>query len=317
MIVAGFALLAVGAADLVRQFAPRRWIGFLTVGIILLLLGSVSDALLPMLVAMIVGALWVWCMPSERHARLGFWPAVLLAAGSIGAVVWLGPRPDAGLLGEVWQLRSPFGDISVDLAILALGTGVFLLESSNLVVRAALDGEHTWRPADIVALDAPGAVVPAADAAETAAAASSLEAGATTIAVRPDPDPSIEPGPTTSSEPSRSTGANPSADPAPDASPAGLLGLDATDGAVRDPRAGFKGGRLIGPLERVLVMLLTLAAAYPILAAMLAAKGIVRFPEISRDGETGARAEYFLVGSLVSWVIALGGAFLVWWAAHS
>jgi hypothetical protein len=50
---------------------------------------------------------------------------------------------------------------------------------------------------------------------------------------------------------------------------------------------------------------------------MLAAKGIVRFPEISRDGETGARAEYFLVGSLVSWVIGLGAAFLVWWAAHT
>jgi hypothetical protein len=67
----------------------------------------------------------------------------------------------------------------------------------------------------------------------------------------------------------------------------------------------------------MLVLMLTLAAAYPILAAMLAAKGIVRFPEISRDGETGARAEYFLVGSLVSWVIALGAAFLVWWSANS
>ena len=47
---------------------------------------------------------------------------------------------------------------------------------------------------------------------------------------------------------------------------------------------------------------------------MLAAKGIVRFPEISRDGDTGNRAEYFLIGSLVSWVIALAAAFLVWWA---
>ena len=44
MIVAGFILLAVGAADLVRQFAPRRWIGYLSVAVILLLLGSVSDA---------------------------------------------------------------------------------------------------------------------------------------------------------------------------------------------------------------------------------------------------------------------------------
>lgn len=248
MIVAGFALLAVGSVDLVRQFAPRRWIGYLTIAIILLLLGSVSDALLPMLAASATGALWVWSMPAERPAPLGFWPAVLLAAVCVGAVVWMAPRDETGLIGSVWELRSPFGEISFDVAVLTLGTAVFLLESANLVVRAALDGEHTWRPVEL-------------------------------------------------SRPRTET-------------------RDAGD-ARPDTRAGFQGGRLIGPLERILVLILTLAAAYPILAAMLAAKGIVRFPEISRDGETGARAEYFLVGSLVSWVIALGGAFLVWWATHS
>jgi len=269
MIIAGFILLAVGAADLVRQFAPHRWIGYLAVTVILLLLGSVSDALLPMLAAIVVGALWVWSMPTERRAPLGFWPAVLLALVAVGAVVWLGARDDAGLIGEVWSFRSPFGEVPFDLAVLALGAGVFLLESANLVVRAALDGEHTWRPAD-----------PASTPADPAPA---VEAGADAVPERADSDPS----------------------PATAAT------------ALLDPRNGFKGGRLIGPLERILVMILTLAAAYPILAAMLAAKGIVRFPEISRDGETGARAEYFLVGSLVSWVIGLGAAFLVWWAAHS
>lgn len=270
MIVAGFILLAVGSADLVRQFAPHRWVGYLTVAVILLLLGSVSDALLPMMLGLVVGALWVWCMPSERPAPLGFWPAVLLGVLSIGSVVWLGARADAGLIGSVWSVRSPFGEVPFDLAFLTVGTGVFLLESANLVVRAALDGEHTWRPAELrrtVVLD----TADAQPAASEAAAAHPVVAGA--------------------------------------------QGDDAVP--ARDPRAGFKGGRLIGPLERILVMLLTLAAAYPILAAMLAAKGIVRFPEISRDGETGARAEYFLVGSLVSWVIGLGAAFLVWWAAHS
>lgn len=277
MILAGFLLLAVGAADLVRQFAPRRWIGYLAVAVILLLLGSVSDALLPMLAGLVVGALWVWCMPSERPAPLGFWPAVLLGVLSIGAVVWLGARADAGLIGSVWTLRSPFGDIPFDLAILTLGAAVFLLESSNLVVRAALDGEHTWRPAELRLIATDTAVEDPA-AAGGATAEQGQDAG---VAVSP-----VEEGVTASIPAS-------------------------------DPRAGFKGGRLIGPLERILVMILTLAAAYPILAAMLAAKGIVRFPEISRDGETGARAEYFLVGSLVSWVIGLGGAFLVWWAAHS
>lgn len=79
----------------------------------------------------------------------------------------------------------------------------------------------------------------------------------------------------------------------------------------------LKGGRLIGPLERILVFVLTLAGAYTLLAAVLAAKGIVRFPEISRDGEGGDRAEYFLIGSLVSWVAALAAAFLVWWGVDA
>ncbi|KQR36865.1 hypothetical protein [Microbacterium sp. Leaf159] len=283
MIVAGFLLLAVGAADLVRQFAPRRWIGYLAVAVILLLLGSVSDALLPMLAGLLVGVLWVWCMPSERPAPLGLWPAVLLGVLSIGAVVWLGARTDAGLIGSVWTLRSPFGDVPFDLAILTLGAAVFLLESSNLVVRAALDGEHTWRPAELrlVASDT-GVSIPAASDGVVAAAEQGHDSSA-------------------------------AGSPVEDADVESVI----AGSPVSDPRAGFKGGRLIGPLERILVMILTLAAAYPILAAMLAAKGIVRFPEISRDGETGARAEYFLVGSLVSWVIGLGAAFLVWWAAHS
>lgn len=275
MIIAGFMLLAVGAVDLVRQFAPRRWIGYLTVAVLLLVLGSVSDALLPMLAALAVGALWIWCMPDDGPPPLAFWPAVLLGVVAVGAVVWFGARTDTGIIGEVWSLRSPFGDVSFDLAMLVLGAGVFLLESANLVVRSALDSEHTWRPSD----RAPRAETIASEPAREAATA--------------DRDVTI-PAPTLVPI------------PAPAQTPTPV-----------DPRAGFQGGRLIGPLERTLVLILTLAAAYPVLAAMLAAKGIVRFPEISRDGETGARAEYFLVGSLVSWVIALGAAFLIWWAAHS
>lgn len=292
MIVAGFVLLAVGAADLVRQFAPRRWIGHLAAGIILLLLGSVSDALLPMIAGLVIGALWVWSMPSERPAPLGFWPAVLLALVAVGSVVWFPARVDAGMIGAVWSLRSPFGDIPFDLAILVLGAGVFLLESANLVVRAALDGEHTWRPLDRGAGTEPARGA-GAEPARGAGAELARGAGTDPIAARTDVEGESAAGAVAD-------------EVRPEAS-----------APIRDPRAGFQGGRLIGPLERILVMILTLAAAYPILAAMLAAKGIVRFPEISRDGETGARAEYFLVGSLVSWVIGLSAAFLVWWAAHS
>lgn len=272
MIVAGFVLLAVGAADLVRQFAARRWIGFLVVVILLLALGSASDAVLPMLAGLAVGALWIWSMPDQRPAPAGFWPAVVLALVSVIAVVTVGDRDSAGLIGNVWHLRSPVGEVSFDLAILVLGAALFLLESANLVVRTALDGEHTWRPVDRTPVPEHGS---RADG-DSERHLSDSAAGA---ASDPDPDPDAP--------------------------------------AVPDRRGAFQGGRLIGPLERILVLMLTLAAAYPILAAMLAAKGIVRFPEISRGRETGARAEYFLVGSLVSWVIALGAAFLVWWAANS
>lgn len=250
MILAGLLLLAVGATDLVRQFVPRRWVGYLSTAIVLVVLGTVGDALLAALAAIVFGALWVWGMPESRRSPAGFWPAVALAVLCIGSVLWLGERDGAGLLTTIWRVDSPIGEVSFDLAMLTLGAGVFLLESGNVVVRAALDGESSWQPRERASIEAAS-------------------------------DDSIP----SASAPRRAD--------------------------------GFQGGRLIGPLERIIVFILTLVGAYALLAAMLAAKGIVRFPEISRDGETGARAEYFLVGSLVSWVVALAAAFLVWWCAMS
>ncbi|HWV50477.1 MAG TPA: hypothetical protein VN035_13575, partial [Microbacterium sp.] len=148
MILAGFLLLAVGAVDLVRQFVPRRWIGYLVTLIVLLVLGSVADALLPMIVAIAVGAAWVLVMPRDRDSRFGFWPAVALAFVVAISVAWAGARPDAGIIGLSWRMGSPFGPIPFDLAVLVVGVVVFLLESANLVVRAALSGEHTWQPDD-------------------------------------------------------------------------------------------------------------------------------------------------------------------------
>ncbi|WP_456287075.1 hypothetical protein M1D46_07765 [Microbacterium sp. JZ70] len=86
------------------------------------------------------------------------------------------------------------------------------------------------------------------------------------------------------------------------------------DAAAPDPQDvhTLRGGRLIGPLERIVVGGLLLAHAYPVVAALIAAKGIVRFPEISRDRERGTQAEYFLVGSMVSWAQALAITALVW-----
>lgn len=73
----------------------------------------------------------------------------------------------------------------------------------------------------------------------------------------------------------------------------------------------MRGGRVIGPLERLLITALALLGSEALIVGLLAAKGIVRFPEISADGRTGSKAEEFLVGSLVSWSLAaLAVAFL-------
>lgn len=79
-----------------------------------------------------------------------------------------------------------------------------------------------------------------------------------------------------------------------------------------DEELELKGGRFIGPMERILVLGLALAGAEGIIGALMAAKGIVRFPEISADRQRGGRAEEFLVGSLTSWGLAAGGVLLLW-----
>lgn len=249
MILAALTLIAIGGADLLRRFVPRRPLriaALLVLAAAVIATGVLADAIVPALIGVVLAALWIWSMPLDATGPASFWPAVLLAGVTVSVTALMPSRPEPGLVGGVWHLPAPDGEIGFDVAMLALGVVLFVAESANLIVRAALDREGTWRPAD--------------------------QGGA-------------------------------------------LRG-----GRLRQPQqaaTGFQGGRLIGPLERILVVVLTLAAAYSLLAAMLAAKGIVRFPEISKDGETGARAEYFLVGSLVSWVVALGAAFLVWWGVRS
>jgi uncharacterized membrane protein YhaH (DUF805 family) len=262
MIVAGLILLSVGAADLIRQFVPahRRWIGMLIAGLVVLALGGFSDAILAALLGIAVAAAWLWLMPSGRPARAAFWPAAVLAILCAALVALLGARVDPGLIGAVWHMPSPLGDVPFDRAILVVGTVAFLLESANVVVRAALDVEM---PAPF----------------RTIAGGAALDVSG------PDADA--------------------------DAAPAG----DQRDAVPLSVEPALKGGRLIGPLERVIVFAMMLAGAYTLVAAVFAAKGIVRFPEISRDDGSGSRAEYFLVGSMVSWGLALAGALLVWWSA--
>jgi hypothetical protein len=83
------------------------------------------------------------------------------------------------------------------------------------------------------------------------------------------------------------------------------------------PSDRLKGGRLLGPMERLLIVGLGLASQLAAATAVVAAKSIIRFPEINaqkarENGGIGIDevTEYFLVGSFASWILALGGLVL-------
>lgn len=77
------------------------------------------------------------------------------------------------------------------------------------------------------------------------------------------------------------------------------------------PTSSFRGGRVVGPLERFLVVTSLLAGVPVVIAGIVAAKGAVRFPEISADKSGGVKAEEFLVGTLCSLLLAGLAAFII------
>ena len=85
-------------------------------------------------------------------------------------------------------------------------------------------------------------------------------------------------------------------------------------GSEPQPSDQLRGGRLLGPMERVLILGLGLAGQLTAAGLVIAAKGLIRFPELQakRDDSTSVDGvgidevtEYFLVGSFVSWLVAL------------
>lgn len=81
-----------------------------------------------------------------------------------------------------------------------------------------------------------------------------------------------------------------------------------------EPSDKLKGGRLLGPMERIFILGLGLAGQVTAASIVIAAKGLIRFPELqsAKDDATikgdgiDQVTEYFLVGSFVSWLVALG-----------
>lgn len=81
------------------------------------------------------------------------------------------------------------------------------------------------------------------------------------------------------------------------------------------PSDELRGGRLLGPMERLFILGLGMAGQGTAAGLVIAAKGLIRFPELQSRGSArqqvsglgiDAVTEYFLVGSFVSWLISLG-----------
>ncbi|OZB79642.1 MAG: hypothetical protein B7X41_19265, partial [Microbacterium sp. 14-71-5] len=212
MILAGLILLPIGLADVLRRFLRGRalWIAIAVAGVLVLVLAALGGAYLYAVLGLALAALWVWLLPLDGRPRLSFWPAALLAVLVVALVALLPARVTTGLFAGRW-LATPFGPIGFDLLVLALGVFAVLLETGNVIVRAALLGERAEIPEDVAPdHEAPG---------------TSAGAGTGTVAgLVPVPPGVIDPGTPTASEP---TPPLPAAD------------------------HGFRGGRLIGPLERV------------------------------------------------------------------
>ncbi len=91
------------------------------------------------------------------------------------------------------------------------------------------------------------------------------------------------------------------------------LVLDAVGVPASDNEKSLKGGRLLGPMERLMIVGFGMAGELTAAGLVVAAKGLLRFPELQRGARTGPTdlTEYFLIGSFASWLLALGGVALL------
>jgi hypothetical protein len=84
------------------------------------------------------------------------------------------------------------------------------------------------------------------------------------------------------------------------------LVLAAVGTDVAAPEERLRGGRIIGPMERLLIFAFAVAGQPTAAALVVSAKSLLRFPEISRSEQRiDEITEYFLVGSMSSWLLAL------------
>jgi hypothetical protein len=89
--------------------------------------------------------------------------------------------------------------------------------------------------------------------------------------------------------------------------------LDAVGVPAETNEKQLKGGRLLGPMERLFILVLAVAGQLTAASVVVAAKGLLRWPELrSRQAQGPSElSEYFLIGSFASWLLALCGWLLV------
>jgi hypothetical protein len=74
-----------------------------------------------------------------------------------------------------------------------------------------------------------------------------------------------------------------------------------------ETREGYAHGRMIGQVERIIVVLVVMGGSLQALAFFFAAKGLIR----SKELEERPRADYFLLGSLASFLVALAAGLIL------
>ncbi|MFP5417063.1 MAG: hypothetical protein ACLGHZ_09365 [Actinomycetes bacterium] len=88
------------------------------------------------------------------------------------------------------------------------------------------------------------------------------------------------------------------------------LGAHARDDAGARPAERLRGGRLLGPMERLLILGFGAAGDVEAAGLVVAAKGLLRFPELqaaarAHEASVDEVTEYFLVGTFTSLLVAL------------
>jgi hypothetical protein len=262
MIILALLLAALGTADLVRARVGDAALPWMAVagGSGVVVVGVIGTSLPWWCAAVGIAAVAGWTVattpfasgaPGAGSGRAAAW-AVRALALAVVVVFVAGPSlaEPSGWLTE-WYGRLPYAaldDVAFTTFALAVGGVLFLFESANVIVRAALRA--------------------------------------------------------TGSDATRSRDTAPIATTAPRAR---WWGRGAPVAATVE-LAPLRGGRFIGPLERIFLLTLALSGQFTAIAAVVAAKGIIRFPEISKDDVGGSKAEYFLVGSFASWGLVLAVA---------